>query len=183
MKTLFIDTPITYDGSQLRSLYNYLEHGLLGNSIIAFHGPCNVKNEFMADGEDLLAGAEIRSSNMAHFIIEIFDQSLFSAVWTQRLLASTIQNYIYEKQKNHLRREGDDLYLEDKKLSISIAAPSTRSCLIHFAVNVSNIGTPVKTCSLEDLKIDAKTFSQDILILFRDEFLSIQEATFKVKSL
>jgi len=182
MKTLLIDKKIAYDGTQLRSLFAYLDHNILGNSMVAFQGPCNVSFEHMVDGEDLLQQSAICGSDMVHFIIEVFDESLTTGVLIQRLLASQIQNYIYDKTGTFLKREGDDLYLNDKKLSISIATVSLSSVLVHFAVNVSNEGTPVKTCSLQDLKIESTVFAKDVLVIFQTEFLSIKEATYKVKT-
>ena len=70
MKSLFIKENFKYDGSQLRSLFAYLNYGLLGDSIVSWIGPCNVDFDHMVDGEDLLQKSEIRSDNMVHFIIE-----------------------------------------------------------------------------------------------------------------
>ncbi len=183
MKTLWIDQTIKYDGTQLRSLYAYLEHNLLGNSVIAFRGACDVNFDHMVDGEDLLQRAQICGSDMLHFIFEIFDEKLISGVLIQRLFASMVQNKILQKYKNQilLKREGDDLYLDDRKLSISIAARSPQSILIHFAMNISNEGTPVKTCSLEDLKIEPVDFAKELLKDFSEEYQNIQQATWKVK--
>jgi hypothetical protein len=183
MKTLWIDQQIKYDGTQLRSLYAYLEHQVLGNSIIAFSGPCDVSFEHMVDGEDFLQKAQICGSNMLHFIFEIFDEKLVTGVLVQRLFASLVQNKIFDKTKGQiqLRREGDDLYLQDKKLSISIAAHSPQSILVHFAMNISNEGTPVKTCALKDFGIDYQDLANELLKDFSEEFTNIQQATWKVK--
>jgi hypothetical protein len=82
-----------------------------------------------------------------------------------------------------LIRDGDDLYWNQKKLSISIAAQSLKSVMIHFALNITNDGTPVQTCSLEDLKINPTEFSKDVMNKFSLEFESIRNATYKVKDL
>ena len=71
MKAQFLDSVEKYDGSQLVSLHNYLQHKLLGDSIVAWVGPCDVSIEHMVDGEDLLQNAEIRGSKMLHFLIEL----------------------------------------------------------------------------------------------------------------
>lgn len=181
MKTLWIEKTINYDGTQLRSLYAYLEHKILGNSLVAFRGACDVSFQHMVDGEDLLQRAEIRGSDMIHFIFEIFDEKLITGVFIQRLFASLVQDKVFEKTKTKLTRNGDDLYLNDKKLSISIATHSPQSILIHFAMNVSNEGTPVKTCSLNDLGLDAQEFAKELLVDFSQEYKNIQEATWKVK--
>ena len=88
MRTLWIEQKLIYDGSQLRSLYAYLNHQILGDSMIGWRGPCDVQPEKMVDGEDLLAGSRICGSDMVHFLVEIFDRELFSGVLWQRLMAS-----------------------------------------------------------------------------------------------
>lgn len=186
MKILFSESTEAYSGEQLHSLYAYMNHGLLGNSIISWVGACNVPFSHMVDGEDLRNRALIQGDLMVHFIIEIFDMPLLAAVSFQRLFAGIVLDVIREKSPNRkitegLKREGDDLFFEDRKLSISIATVSPVSALIHFAVNVSNQGTPVKTLSLGDLSLDAKIFAEAVLNRTQIEFASIKAATQKVK--
>lgn len=183
MKTKFIDTTFPYDGTQLQSLYAYLNHDLLGDSIIAWQGPCNIEFQHMVDGEDLKEKARICGHNMIHFIIEAFDQSLTAGVTLQRLLTAIVKDEIESQATVQLKRSGDDLYWDDKKLSISIASQSIRSVMIHFAVNVTNVGTPVPTCALSDFQINSTKFALSIIEKFSSEYQSIREATWKVKSL
>jgi hypothetical protein len=172
-----------YDGTQLASLQNYLVHGLLGDSIVAWIGACDVNFEHMVDGEDLLAKAQIAGSRMLHFIIEKFDVQLFAAVGMQRMLAAIVKDLLEESMKkaHKLLREGDDIYCGDRKLSISIATQSPVSSLIHFAVNISNEGTPVKTLSLEDLGVEPKAFAELVMKRFVTEVEGMQQATQKVR--
>jgi uncharacterized protein len=186
VKTKFLEKEFTYDGRQLRSLFGYLDHGLLGDSIIAWIGPCAIPFEHMVDGEDLREQAKIEGSKMVHFIVELFESTLFAGVNAQRLMASIVLEYLRASSSEQtiaasLRRDGDDIFAGDKKLSISIATVSPISTLIHFAVNISNVGTPVPTLSLEDLGVDAKVFAAEILNLFEKEMSSIREATRKVR--
>lgn len=181
MLTKWIDKKIKYDGSQLRPLYNYLEHHLLGDSCVAFIGACDVTFDHMVDGEDLLEKSQIKSDEMLHFLFETFDSQLMTGVFLQRLFASIVQSLIYKKTNQWLSRCGDDLYLNDKKLSISIATRSTNSVLVHFAMNVTNAGTPVKTLSLHDLKIEPLVFAQELSLLISSEYVDIKKATYKVK--
>jgi hypothetical protein len=183
MKTKWIEKNYAYNGSQLRSLYAYMNFDLLGDSAIAWRGPCDV-TEHMIDGEDKKANAEIRGSDMIHFIIEMFDVTLFGAVAVQRLLASIVKDQLEKLNPSlvgALHRDGDDVYWNtSKKFSISIATQSPTSTLVHFAVNVSNEGTPVATSSLEDFKIEPKLFAQKVLECLSKEHDGIREATRKV---
>lgn len=189
MKTHWIEKKFSYDGTQLRSLFGYLDHKILGDSIVAWRGPCDISFEHMVDGEDLNAQAEIRGGDMLHFITEKFDMKLNGAVYMQRLLAAQACDLVREnlaaqgdlKSAMRLRREGDDIYLDDGKFSISIATVSPISALVHFAVNVTNENTPVKTVSLKDFKIEPTQFAKELLTRFSKEASSAEEASKKVR--
>lgn len=188
MKTKFIKAKMNYDGRQLKPLWAYKEFGLSGDSIISWIGPCEIPFENMVDAEDQIAGSEIRGDLMLHFIVEMFDRELFAAVALQRLLASIAQDFLNLSIQNSkipqkLERKGDDLYWKKSKLSISIASISSVSCQIHFAMNVTNSGTPVKTCSLEELKLKPEKIALELMRLFAEEYESIRFATQKVHPL
>lgn len=176
----FIEEPLKYDGSQLKSLYAYLNHQILGDSIVAFTGPCDVSFEHMVDGEDFLEGSAIRGDSMLHFIIELFGRNLEQAVTFQRLFTLMVQEHIHQISPHKLTRSGDDLFLGDGKLSISIATVSPVSALIHFAMNMTNAGTPVKTASLMDLDISPRELARLVGKSFSDEVKTINEACWKV---
>lgn len=187
MKIKWINKKITYDGSQLRPLFAYENFNLLGESVIAWVGPCDIPFDNMKDLEDVNAKSAIRGQLMLHFIVEVFHQSLFSGVCLQRLLASIIKDEIQIFLKSSrssiiLNRSGDDLYFQDRKLSISIATQGIISTQIHFAVNVTNEGTPVKTLSLQDLKVDPKALAAKVMKTLSQEVVSIVEATKKVRT-
>lgn len=181
MKFKFLDMEESYDGSQLASLRSYLKHGLLGDSIVSWIGACDISKLHMVDGEDLLANAEIKSQRMVHFIIEKFDCRLDYAVALQRLLADHVCDEVSARAKLPFKRCGDDVFLDKKKFSISIATVSPVSALIHFAVNVTTAGTPVPTCALEEWKISPKDFASAVMERFTVELKAIKEATQKVR--
>lgn len=187
MQTSWIDETIHYDGTQLKPLFAYLEWGILGDSIVSWKGSCDVSFEHMVDGEDLIAESAIAGSEMIHFIMEVFDRELATGVLLQRIFAAIVKDLLVELSSvlevDSLVRDGDDLYWGDRKLSISIASRSAVSTMVHFAVNVSNQGTPVKTCSLEDLGVDPKEFAGAAMDALTLEWSSVLKATRKVRPL
>ena len=182
MKTKFVTKKINYDGSQLKPLYSYVHHQLHGDSIVAFIGACDVTLEHMVDAEDFVVNAKIASDKMLHFIVELFGQNLTTAVALQRLLVSIAQNLLFE-MGHPLLRAGDDLYFKKKKLSVSIASVSAVSSQIHLGINITNTGTPVPTCALSDFKVLPSKFGKELLARFAAEYVSIIEATQKVRPL
>lgn len=172
-----------YDGRQLSPLWIYQNHGLLGTSLVSWIGPCKIPDSNIVDTEDLLNNQKIEGDLMLHFIGEFFTPHLVEIVYLQRLMASLIKDLLQEQAPEFfLTRSGDDLYFDDKKLSISIATRAVQSSVLHFALNITNKGTPVKTCSLEDFKINPINFASLVLSKFADEYTSSQNATYKVKS-
>lgn len=182
MISRWIEKKIKYDGSQLKPLYAYMNHGLHGDSVVSFAGPCDVSWEHMVDGEDLLAQSQIKSDLMLHFIVELFPAHLPMAVTAQRLFVAMAQDLLSKKGFS-LHRNGDDLYAGTKKLSVSIASVSAVSAMIHLGINIENTGTPVETCSLSDFNLDPVQFAQELMKLFVEEMKSIQAATKKVRPL
>ena len=182
---------ITYDGTQLRSLYAYSEYDVQGDSILAFRGPCRVGVENLVDMEDRKNHAEITSEEMAHFLVELFDSDLDRAVIMQRLFLCVVKDVIEElKPELFIVRKGDDLYIEveveegeeeNRKLTVSVATASPVSTLIHVGINVSSDNTPVPTLGLEDLDVPVDDFILKVLQGFINEIKGIEEARCKVR--
>ncbi len=185
MHTLFLSKKMKYDGQQLAPLYNYLEHGVLGDSVVSWVGACDIPFEHMIDGEDIREAAKIAGDEMLHLVFELFQFPLSSAVAFQRLLGEILILLIQEKgsQKVELKRRGDDVFWGDKKLNISIATCSQTSSLIHYGVNVTNSGTPVETCALSDFGITKpEEFAQSFMDACKAEYHSLKRAMVKVRS-
>lgn len=183
MHTEFINQPIDYDGSQLHSGFVRENTGISGEGIAAFRGRCDVSFEHMVDLEDLEAHLSIYSEDMLHFIAEFMETDLEKAVLRQRLLMAIVREQLEKASPGILiLRDGDDLFIEERKLSVSIATTSSTSSLIHAGLNVSSRNTPVPAIGLDDLGIGARDFALRVLSAFSAETDSIRHATTKVRS-
>ena len=182
MNSKFLSDRIDYDGSQLKPLYSYLRHKVVSDSIIAFVGACDVSLEHMVDAEDYIVDSKIQAKEMLHFVVELFSQNIFTAVTAQRLLVSIVHAELL-KRGMVFNRSGDDLFFENKKLSVSIASVSSVSAMIHLGINITNENTPVLTCSLSDFEIEPHQFASEIMTIFTQEWSTILDATKKVKPL
>ncbi len=182
MKTQWIETPVAYDGSQLRAHWILQQCGLCGDAMVAFRGPCAVTGAEMADLADL-DGPGIAADDMVHFIWESFTEpGLLLAVHRQRLLSAQAAEVLRELAPQAIvRRTGDDLWVGAGKLSISIATVTPVSALIHFAVNASPGGAPVAIATLAELGVDARRFGAALLDRVTAEQASIHEARAKVR--
>jgi hypothetical protein len=173
---------IDYDGSQLRSHFILEKTGHYGNGAVSFIGAADVKIGHMVDLEDVLGEDFIYSPEMLHFILEFFPADLSNIVLWQRLFLLEIYKLLVAEYKLPFILDGDDLYLSDKKLSVSIATVSGVSSLIHTALNIKTENTPVKTVGLKELQIEPVELAEKVLHNFQKEYNSILKAISKVRS-
>lgn len=182
MKTQLIDKEIKYEGWQLAPHWIYKNFKMQGDATVAFIGECEVKLTEMVDIEDVINNEPIYSKSMLSFISEQFNISLVEGVFRQRLLICIIKEAL-EKRGFKIVRNGDDLFFEGKKLTVSIATKSVNSILIHTGINIDSTGAPVKASGLtSELKItDIRELAQEILKNYSEEIDDIVLASTKVR--
>ncbi len=182
MNICLLEQEILYDGSQLHSGWIAQTAGLSGEAAVAFFGPCEVSPEHMVDMVDLEAGARISSPMMLHLIIEHLGLDLHHITTRQRLLMALATELINTHLgETLLRREGDDLFLRNRKLSVSVATVSPSSGLIHAGFNLRGEGAPVPAIGLEELGLRPRDFAKRLLSAYAEEIESIVKAAAKVK--
>lgn len=180
MKTLFLEEKLLYDGSQIHSHWAYRNYSLLGDSIVAFIGPCEVKREEMVDLEDLLKGEVIRAREMLHFICEHFGVALREIVLFQRILVCCAKETL-EDAGFKIVRTGDDLFFNKRKLSVSISTLTPISGKIHLGINIDPEGAPVPAVGLKEIGIKPKSFGEEVMRRYKEEIEGIHFAMCKVK--
>ena len=141
-----------YDGSQIKPSWAFQEFKIKDSTIVSWIGPMNIIGDNLIDFEDI--GLDIKGNKMLHFIVEHFDEqpgNLRLIYHRQRILVMITRDILL-KYGVKTTQDGDDIFIDDGKLSVSIATASISSMKIHFALNITIKGTPddVKTASLED---------------------------------
>jgi hypothetical protein len=121
---------------------------------------------------------------MLHFIIEHFGITLENVVLRQRLLMAIIVGELKRhREAGDIERRGDDIYDGGRKLSVSIAAPSPKSCCIHAALNIECEGTPVPTVGLSEYCIDPIEFGKRVMRSYCEEMSQVGHACTKVRDI
>ncbi len=182
MKIKFLENEIKYEGWQLSPHWIYKNFEIQGDAIVAFIGECDVKLTEMVDIEDVINNEPIYSKSMLSFISEQFNIGLVEGVFRQRLLICIIKEAL-EKRGFTITRNGDDLFFDGKKLTVSIATKSVNSILIHTGINIDSAGAPVKASGLSsELGLnDIKAFANEILEKYSSEIDDIIMASTKVR--
>jgi hypothetical protein len=135
----------------------------------------------MVDLVDLESGSRIYSPLMLHFIVEHFGGDLENAVLKQRLLSALACDYLRSATGRPILRRGDDLYLEERKISVSVATVSPVSILIHFGLNVQTKGVPVPACGLEELGLEPDVTAHQIMRAYITELAGVKAARTSAK--
>ena len=192
MKHLKLEYGTCYNGSQIQPMWAFRTFGIKDSSIVSWVGPMKIEPDYLVDFEDM--GLEIKGNNMLHFIVEHFDvqpANISMCYHRQRILVMIIKD-ILQEFGIFTSRNGDDLYIKntqtDKigKLSVSIATCSISSMKIHFAMNLTQKGTPknVEVASLFELGLNNQNISnitQKICETYMDEINSITKDISKTK--
>jgi uncharacterized protein len=181
MKLVLLEQPLTYDGKQLATAFLDTHAPGESDALVLFLGEANVPREHLVDLEDAEAGAVIYSPLMAHVIAEHRGLALPEAVWRQRVLVRLAADWIASRAGVVVQVRGNDLYVVDGKLSVSVATSSPRGSLLHLGVNVDIEGTPVRTAGLRDLRIRPREFLAALGKLYSDEVASAAHAVGKVR--
>lgn len=180
IQILFSHQERPYTGVELRPHFLLTELGLKGSGLAAFMGPCQVRTEHLVDWEDRLAQDRIEARKMIHFMGEFFGVTLREGVLRQRLLIASIAESL-----PGVRREGNDLFKGDRKLSVSIVTASPVSLLLHLGINIDPTGAPVPAIGLLELGLSSEDISEKwapaILQRFATEWESVDWACAKVR--
>jgi hypothetical protein len=182
MKTQLIKESLPYLGPELRPHFILSKFKIEGSALIAFRGPCDVKTDHLVDWEDRLANDSIRAKEMVHFLGEFFGITLKEGIWIQRLLVAESLAFLLQSGIKAIRN-GDDLFVNEKKLSVSIVTASPVSVLLHLGINIDSEGAPVKAIGLKDFLSPAQieTFVLHLLSRFQEEYQSVERASVKVR--
>lgn len=183
MFSYFFEDNLKYTGKELSPHFIYRKTGKMGDAIFSFIGECDVPINHMVDIEDVLDNSPIYSKKMLHFLVEIFNIDLYKGVLLQRLLVVKAIELIKEICPNiDIKRVGDDIFINEKKASVSIASKSLTSILIHFAINIVSEGAIIEVSSFENdtYVSDYKEFAEKLMISYINEIEDIKLATTKV---
>jgi hypothetical protein len=181
MGVKFSEQERAYTGAELRPHFLLTQLGFEGSGVVAFRGACRVETDHLVDWGDRLANDRIEARSMVHFLGEFFGLGLREGVLLQRLLMALMAETLEERLGKPVRRSGDDLFIADRKLTVSIVTASPVSVLLHAGVNIDPAGAPVPAIGLAELDVDARAWAGDVLQRLQKEWESLEWACTKVR--
>ncbi|MBP2143048.1 hypothetical protein J2127_000189 [Methanococcus voltae] len=142
-----VNTNLDYTGEEIEPLWAFKSFDVQKDSIVGFIGAMQVKIANMKDLKDVKEEAEyeipISSKRAINFIVEHFDNcDLKTTYLRQRMLVNIVKDVIETKANIKILKTGDDLYYDNKKISVCIACKGVTSGKIHLGLNITSEGTP-----------------------------------------
>ncbi len=158
MSIIFVKDKLDYTGKEIEPLWAFKTFNTQKDNIVVFRGRMEVSKENMKDLKDIKREENIKipikSEDAINFVVEHFDAVDLKTIYLRQRLLVFIAKEVIESYNIKLKRDGDDLYFEDKKLSVCIACKGVASAKIHLGINVKSKGAEhVKIIGLEDLGI------------------------------
>ncbi len=184
MRSLYFKEKIKFTGEQLVPHWTYMNFDILGDSIIAFIGPCELEEKYLIGIDHLKKKTQIRSEMMLHFLVEHFELDLEKAVLRQQLLVSILKDKLNHRLKGDVfQRWGNDIYEEDFKLTVSTVTKTSVSTKIHLGINISSKNVPVKAKGLSDYGIDPDDIAEVVMNQYRLDMRRIKEKLARTRSI
>lgn len=179
--------PIIYDGSQFSSHYLAEKLEIIGDSVYVFRGPMKLSKTEMVDLKDIIRESHltkilISSDDALNIIIEEFDiqpPNIEIAYYRLRILVLIIIEEL-NKYNIEVKREGTDMYIQDRKLNVGIASVGKTNSKMHLGINILNSGTPdhIQTTSLLNIGMKEENlmnFIQKIVKKYIEEIQKIKQ--------
>jgi len=184
MKSLYVKEKIEFTGEQLEPHWTYKNFDILGDSILAFVGPCDLKEEYLVGVDHFKKKTQIKSEMMLHFLVEHFDQDLEKAILRQKLLMSILKDKLNHRLGGDVfQRWGNDIFEQDFKLTVSTVTRTPVSTKIHVGINISSKDVPVKAKGLSDYGIDPDDIAEVVMNQYRLDMRRIQERITRTRSI
>jgi len=164
-----------YDGSQIKPFWAREKFSISDDNIVVMIGSMDVKSENMIDWDDLRDHKAIKTDKAVHFLIEHYDSNDIQLAYCRQRIFCVVVKEILQKYNVDAERKGSDLYVDGKKLSVSIVTVGEVQ-KIHFGINLTTKGTPsdVETVALENFECfkEDKDIDNAKIEKFIDEILN-----------
>ncbi len=183
MKSLIIREPIEFDASAMRPHWAQEKFDILGDSIVAFHGKCNIPEQDFMDLRKRKKGPCLCAEDMLHFVAEQFQPYLEMAVLRQYLLVLIAGEKLEHRVDPSLEiiRWHDDLFLDNRKLTVTAVAKTPVSTKIHLGINIDPTGTTQPAVGLAELGIDPFDLAEAIVDQYKLEMQEIREKVWSIR--
>ncbi len=178
--TFFSPKDRPYRGPELRSHFCWDVFGIAGDAVVAFVGECRVEIADLVDLEDARNQDPIYSPRMVHFLGEHFGVPLREGVFRQRFLCRLAAELLAD-HGIAAKVQGDDVYVDQRKATVSVATASPVSVVMHLGVNVETKGVPVPAFGLAEAGVSAQPFAEELLRRYAAEIDDVHHATTKVR--
>ncbi len=182
MDYIMLPEPMVMTIEAMKPHWALKKFDLWGDSLVVFTGPIDIKPEEIIDLKDFKSGTVFPRGEMLHFVIEHFGDSLETGVLRQNILVSIAEEKLAHRlpADKKILRWGDDLYDEDRRLTITAVAPTLVSVKIHFGICIdpdpeNGFG------GIDDYDLDPRELGEVIGNQYRADMRRLREKVWRMR--
>lgn len=139
MDYLLLHEPMTMTIAAMKSHWALMNFDLWGNSLVVFRGRMQIEAREMIDLKELKRGTVFPDGDIVHFIIEHFGDDLEKGVLRQNILVNIAEEKLSHRMQNRrILRWGDDLYDEDRRITLTAVTQTPVSIKIHLGICIDS---------------------------------------------
>ena len=139
MDYLLVPDQMVMTVEAMKSHWALLKFDLWGNSMVIFKGPIKIEPKEMIDLKELKRGTAFPDGDLLHFVIEHFGDDIEKGVLRQNILVNIAEEKISHRLSGRrILRWGDDLYDEDRRITLTAVATTPVSIKIHLGICITS---------------------------------------------
>ena len=182
MDYLAVPEPMAMTIDAMKPHWALLKFDLWGNSMVIFRGPMKIEPKDMIDLKELKRGTIFPDGDLLHFIIEHFGDDMEKGVLRQNILVNIAEEKLTHRLGGRrILRWGDDLFDEDKRLTLTAVTQTPVSVKIHLGICIDP-DADASFAGMTDYDLDPDELGEVIGNQYRADMKRLAEKCWRMRT-
>ena len=183
MDYLFLTEPMKMTIEAMRPHWALVNFDLWGDSMVVFRGTMDVEPKDMIDLKEMKRGTVFPSGDLLHFVIEHFGDELKTGVLRQNILVNIAEEKLgHRLGSKKILRWGDDLYDEDRRITLTAVAQTPVSVKIHLGICIDS-DQDAGFVGLNEYDLDYQEVAEVIGNQYRADMKRLMEKCWRMRAI
>jgi uncharacterized protein len=181
MDYVILPEPLPMTIEAMKPHWALLRFDLWGNSMVIFKGQMKIDQKDMIDLKEFKRGALFPKGEMLHFVIEHFDDDTEKGVLRQNILVNIAEEKLSHRLSGRrIIRWGDDLYDEDRRITLTAVSKTPVSVKIHFGLCIETDSEAGYT-GLKEYDLDVHELAEVVGNQYRADMKRLAEKCWRLR--
>ena len=181
MDYLVMTEPMKLTIDAMKSHWALINFDLWGNSMVIFKGPMEIEPKDMIDLKEVKRDTVLPDGDLLHFVIEHFGDDMEKGVLRQNILVNIAEEKLEHRLSDRkILRWGDDLYDEDRRITLTAVAQTPVSIKIHFGICIDS-DTNAGFVGIDEYHLDIDELAEVIGNQYRADMKRLAEKCWRMR--